>query len=62
MTQAERLFGRPQAINYPTMDFDTLCQLRDWLKGEMAVRRDRVKARKLLCLVIARIMEEENAI
>lgn len=60
MTQAERLFGRPQAFNYPMMDLTTLYELRDWLKGEMAVRRDRVKARKLLCLVTARIMEEEN--
>ena len=60
MTQAERLFGRATPIQYPAMDLTTLYQLRDWLKGEMAVRRSRARAGKLLVLVMARIMEEEK--
>lgn len=60
MTQVERLFGRATPIQYPEMDLTTLYQLRDWLKGEMAVRRSRARASKLLVLVMARIMEEEK--
>lgn len=60
MTQAEKLFGKPNLIQYPEMDIKTLYQLRDWLKGEMAVRRYRVRASKLMILVTARILEEEN--
>lgn len=60
MTQVERLFGRATPIQYPEMDLSTLYQLRDWLKGEMAVRRYRARASKLLVLVMARIMEEEK--
>lgn len=60
MTQVERLFGRATPIQYPEMDLTTLYQLRDWLKGEMAVRRYRARAGKLLTLVMARIMEEEK--
>ena len=60
MTQVERLFGRATPIQYPEMDLVTLYQLRDWLKGEMAVRRSRARAGKLLVLVMARIMEEEK--
>lgn len=60
MTQAERLFGRATPIQYPEMDLTTLYQLRDWLMGEMAVRRYRARAGKLLVLVMARIMEEEK--
>ena len=57
MTQAEKLFGKPDIIQYPEMDLITLYQLRSWLIKQMSVRRDRVKARELLVLVTARIME-----
>ena len=60
MTQVERLFGRATPIQYPEMDLTTLYQLRDWLMGEMAVRRYRTRAGNLLILVMARIMEEEK--
>lgn len=60
MTQAERLFGSPEPIQYPEMDLKTLCECRNWLIKQMSVRRDRIKARKLLVLVTARIMEEGN--
>jgi len=60
MTQAEKLFGRPEAIQYPPMDLQTLCELREWLRGEMAVRQHRIRARKLFVLVTARIMELQH--
>ena len=60
MTQAERLFGQPRPIQYPPMDLATLYELREWLRGEMAVRKYRVRAQKLLVAVMARIMEEEK--